>query len=74
MTPDLPPIVISAETFTEQPIIIFDDRGTIEVFRGGPGFCLRGPIQIFNLDGSVAYELSAGKWYPTGCHKRKGRQ
>lgn len=74
MTPDLPPVVVAAEAFAEQPIIIQDDKGVVEILRGGLGFCMRGPLQIFNLDGSIAYELAAGKWYPTGCHKRKGRQ
>lgn len=39
-----------------------------EIFRLGPGGCLRGPITITNPNtGVVIFQLLAGAEYPAGC-------
>lgn len=56
------------------PLVVFDSvQYNSEIFVMSPGSCIKGPLVIKHINGTVALSLDADSDFPAGCSK-KGTQ
>lgn len=48
-------------------LMVLHGNGADKSFRMEYGACLRGPLQFFDMDGKVLFELDKDVEFPSGC-------
>lgn len=49
------------------PLIVQSQVGPTTIVEMQDGSCMRGPIVIRQFDGTEAFRLKAGEWFPADC-------
>lgn len=58
-----------AASVTSVRVVTSVQDGPKEVFRMGPGACVKGPMTVYDANGNPLFSVPAGTDYPAGCSK-----